>query len=524
MIAPRSANPRARAIVLQAALFVVGLVALASTPAKGFAVISKHRRYAFHNIIPSQSHFETILHPSRRLSVRSISPSWSTLYGKKDKRKGGGGGKVGGGSRMPQQEKQSVKDARFDAVTRQFMFTMVGLTKTLPDKSKQILKNIHLSFYPGAKIGVVGLNGSGTRRVSFVVVPFLALNPVYHVFVATACMLTLSALSIGKSTLLKIMAGVDSEFEGTARPLPGASIGYLSQEPELPFATVQECVDDAVRSSKAILDEYNTLSMRLAEPDLPEAETNRILAKTEELTNQIEANNLWELDRMVSRAMDALRVPPGNALTAVLSGGEKRRVALCRLLLKNHDMLLLDEPTNHLDTESIAWLEQYLSKFKGTVVCITHDRYFLENVAQWILELDRGEGIPHEGNYSSWLAAKNARLMGEAKKETAQTRAMAMELEWIRSNPKAKGNKSKARLNRYEELLSRTPPEVRTSGQIWIPPGPRLGNNVVDVQGLRKSFGDRLLIDDLTFSIPPASILGVVGPNGGTSMFAALGG
>lgn len=322
--------------------------------------------------------------------------------------------------------------------------------------------------------------------------------------------------TIGKSTLLKIMAGVDTEFEGTARPLPGASIGYLSQEPELPFATVQECVDDAVQSSRDVIDEYNRLSMSLGDPGLTEAAMQKIMVQTEALTNQIEANNLWELDRMVSRAMDALRVPPGNALTAVLSGGEKRRVALCRLLLKNHDMLLLDEPSNHLDTESIAWLEQYLSKFKGTVVCITHDRYFLENVAEWILELDRGEGIPHKGNYSSWLAAKNARLMGEAKKETAQTRALATELEWIRSNPKAKGNKSKARLNRYEELLTRTPSEVHTAGQIWIPPGPRLGNVVVDVQNLRKSFGDRLLMDDLTFSMPPAGILGVVGPNGGT--------
>lgn len=396
------------------------------------------------------------------------------LFGKKDKRKNSGGGS----KQQPQQEKQSVKDARFDAMTRQFMFTLVGLTKTLPDKSKQILKNIHLSFYPGAKIGVVGLNGSG------------------------------------KSTLLKIMAGVDTEFDGIARPLPGASIGYLSQEPELPFETVQECVDDAVQSSKDILEVYNTLSMKLADPSLSSDEMNQILARTEELTNQIEAGGLWELERMVSRAMDALRVPPGDAKTAVLSGGEKRRVALCRLLLKNHDLLLLDEPSNHLDTDSIAWLEQYLAKFKGTVVCITHDRYFLENVAQWILELDRGEGIPHEGNYSSWLAAKNARLLGEAKKETAQSRALATELEWIRSNPKAKGNKSKARLNRYEELLSYTPREVRNAGQIWIPPGPRLGDVVVEVQNIRKSFENRLLIDDLSFSMPKAGILGVVGPNG----------
>jgi sulfate-transporting ATPase len=271
---------------------------------------------------------------------RIVSPT--VLFGKKDKRKGGGGGGGPGGNKsrgqQPAQEKQSVKDARFDANTRQFMFTLVGLTKVLPDKSKTILKNINLSFYPGAKIGVVGLNGSG------------------------------------KSTLMKIMAGVETEFDGTARPLPGASIGYLSQEPELGYDTVQECVDDAVKSSQAILDDFNALSMKLADPDLSDEEMQSIMSKTEALTNQIEAGNLWELDRVVSRAMDALRVPAGDAKTATLSGGEKRRVALCRLLLANHDMLLLDEPTNHLDAQSIAWLEQFLAQFKGTVVCITHDR------------------------------------------------------------------------------------------------------------------------------------------------------
>ncbi|KAL7571559.1 hypothetical protein ACA910_020975 [Epithemia clementina (nom. ined.)] len=359
------------------------------------------------------------------------------------------------------------------------MFTLVGLTKVLPDKSKTILKNINLSFYPGAKIGVVGLNGSG------------------------------------KSTLLKIMAGLDTEYDGLARPLPGASIGYLAQEPELTHETVQECIDDAVQSSQAILDEYTKLSMKLADPDLSADETNTIMSRTEVLTNQIEAANLWELDRMVSRAMDSLRVPPGDAKISVLSGGEKRRVALCRLLLSNHDMLLLDEPTNHLDVQSIAWLEQFLEQFIGTVVCITHDRYFLENVAQWILELDRGEGIPHEGNYSSWLAAKNKRLTEEKKEQTATAKAVAAELEWIRSNPKAKGNKSKARLNRYEELLAAAAPrELRNAGQIYIPPGPRLGSVVVDVNGLTKSFGNRKLLDDVTFSLPPGGIVGVIGPNG----------
>ncbi|CAB9496079.1 ATP-binding protein ChvD (Fragment) [Seminavis robusta] len=412
------------------------------------------------------------------------------LFGKKAARKNkggggkggggkGGGGKGGGGKGQPRQEKQSVQDQRFDAATRQFMFTMVGLTKMLPDKSKNILKNINLSFYPGAKIGVVGLNGSG------------------------------------KSTLLKIMAGIDKEFDGTARPLPGASIGYLSQEPELEFETVQECVDDAVKSSQAVLDEYNEQSLKLADPNIDDEAMNAAMARMEKLNDQIEAGDLWDLDRVVSRAMDALRVPPGDAKTAVLSGGEKRRVALCRLLLSNHDMLLLDEPTNHLDAESIQWLEMFLAQFKGTVVCITHDRYFLENVAEWILELDRGEGIPHKGNYSSWLEAKNKRLAEEKKESTAAAKAVAAELEWIRSNPKAKGNKSKARLNRYDELLAAAAPqELRNAGQIYIPPGPRLGDKVVDIQNLRKSFDDRLLIDDLSFEMPKAGIVGVIGPNG----------
>ena len=375
-----------------------------------------------------------------------------------------------------QQEKASVKEARFDAATRQFMFTLVGLTKTLPDKSKDILKNINLSFYPGAKIGVVGLNGSG------------------------------------KSTLLKIMAGIEKEFDGIARPLPGASIGYLPQEPILEHETVQECIDAAVASSKAILDEYNELSMSMANPDISDEEMTTAMSKLETIGNKIEAENLWELDRTVERAMDSLRVPPGDAKTAVLSGGEKRRVSLCQLLLGSHDMLLLDEPTNHLDAESISWLEQFLDKFQGTVVCITHDRYFLENVAQWILELDRGQGIPFEGNYSQWLEAKNKRLEGEKKSQTAAAKAVAAELEWVRSNPKAKGTKSKARLRRYDELLlAAAPTELRNEGQIYIPPGPRLGDVVIDVSNVKKAFGDRLLIDNLEFSLPKAGIVGVIG-------------
>jgi len=407
-----------------------------------------------------------------------ISDHSTCIYGKKAKRKGGGGGGKARGQQA-RQEKQSVQEARFDAATRQFMFTLVGLTKVLPDKSKIILNNINLSFYPGAKIGIVGLNGSG------------------------------------KSTLLKIMAGVDREFDGTARPLPGASVGYLPQEPELNFDTVQECIDEAVKSSQDILDEYTAVSMKLADPDLTDDEMGTVMARTEELTNKIEAANLWELDRIVSRAMDSLRVPSGDSKVAVLSGGEKRRVALCRLLLGNHDMLLLDEPSNHLDVQSIAWMEKFLEEFKGTVVTITHDRYFLENVAQWILELDRGEGIPFEGNYSAWLEAKNKRLAEEKKQQTASAKAMAAELDWIRSNPKAKGNKSKARLNRYDELLAAAAPkELRNAGQIYIPPGPRLGDVVIDVDGVSKSFGDRLLLDDVSFSLPKGGIVGVIGPNG----------
>ena len=395
----------------------------------------------------------------------------------KKKKSGASGG--GGGKKQAPQEKQSVKDARFDAQTRQFMFTILGLSKVLPDKSKTLLKNINLCFYPGAKIGVVGLNGSG------------------------------------KSTLLKIMAGVDQEFDGTARPLPGASIGYLPQEPSLKYETVQECVDAAVKSSRALLNEYNELSVKLADPDLSDDEMNSLMTKLGTMGDDIEAKNLWELDRTVERAMDALRLPPGDAKTTVLSGGEKRRVSLCQLLLGNHDMLLLDEPTNHLDAESISWLEQFLAQFAGTVVCITHDRYFLENIAQWILELDRGEGIPFEGNYSDWLEHKQRRLEGEQKAETAAAKAVQAELEWVRSSPKGRSAKSKARLNRYDELLSAAAPkEMMQAGQIYIPPGPRLGDVVIDAKNVQKAFGDRLLINALEFSLPQAGIVGVIGPNG----------
>jgi len=416
--------------------------------------------------------------PSTTTTVPTISRT-TPLFGKKKK-----GGTPGGPNKYKKQsqapqEKASVKEARFQAATNQFMFTLAGLTKTLPDKSKDILKNIHLSFYPGAKIGVVGLNGSG------------------------------------KSTLIKIMAGIITEFDGVARPMPGASIGYLPQEPVLEFETVKECIDSAIAPSRKILEDYNELGLKLADPDLGEEEMAKVMAKLETAGDVIEAANLWELDRTVERAMDSLRCPSGDAKTGVLSGGEKRRVSLCQLLLGSHDMLLLDEPTNHLDAESISWLEQFLEQFKGTVVCITHDRYFLENVAGWILELDRGQGYPFEGNYSQWLESKDKRLTEEQKSSTAAARAVSAELDWIRSNPKAKGNKSKARLNRYDELLSAAAPtELRTEGRIYIPPGPRLGDVVVDAKNVRKSFGDRMLVDGLEFSLPKAGIVGVIGPNG----------
>jgi len=414
----------------------------------------------------------------RRSQVRHHAPHRAPttfLHGKKKKK-----GKAPGAKRnQAPQEKASVKEARFDAATRQFMFTLVGLSKTLPDKSKEILNNINLSFYPGAKIGVVGLNGSG------------------------------------KSTLFKIMAGIDKEFDGIARPLPGASIGYLPQEPVLEYDTVQECIDAAVASSRAVLDEYNNLSMKLADPDITDDQMTSALSKLEVIGDNIEAQNLWDLDRTVERAMDSLRVPPGDAKTNVLSGGEKRRVSLCQLLLGSFDMLLLDEPTNHLDAESISWLEQFLDQFQGTVVAITHDRYFLENVAAWILELDRGKGIPFEGNYSQWLEAKNSRLEGEKKSHTAAAKAVAAELEWVRSTPKAKGTKSKARLKQYDELLlSAAPTEMQTEGQIYIPPGPRLGDVVIDVAGVSKGFGERQLMVDVDFVLPKAGIVGVIGPNG----------
>jgi ATP-binding cassette ChvD family protein len=396
------------------------------------------------------------------------------LRGKKDKKFKAPSGQQSGPTKA---EKQGQAD-RFDALTRQFMFTVKGLTKTLPDGSRTLLKNIHLCFYPGAKIGVVGLNGSG------------------------------------KSSLLKIMAGVDKEFTGEAVPMPGASIGYLPQEPTLEGKTVIDNINLGVKKSQDLLDRFTELSAKCAEP-LSDDEMTKVMNELTEVQNKIDAGNLWEIDRVKQRAMDALRCPPPDAVVDILSGGEKRRVALARLLLENHDLLLLDEPTNHLDAESVAWLERYLQDFKGTVVGITHDRYFLENSCAWILEMDRGEGIPYEGNYSGWLEKKAKRMEDEKKQDDRTKKTLQSELEWVRSNPKARQTKSKARLDKYEEMLTTPAREALAhTASIYIPPGPRLGDVVIEAKGVTKSYGDRCLFSDLTFSLPPGAIVGICGPNG----------
>jgi ATP-binding cassette ChvD family protein len=359
--------------------------------------------------------------------------------------------------------------------------------KVVPPK-KHILRDISLSFFPGAKIGVLGLNGSG------------------------------------KSTLLRIMAGIDKDIEGEARPQPGIKIGYLPQEPQLdPAKTVRGNVEEGVAETKAILDRFNAISDAFADPD---ADFDKLLAEQAELQDKIEAAGAWELDRKLEIAADALRLPDWDADVNTLSGGEKRRVALCRLLLSNPDMLLLDEPTNHLDAESVAWLEKFLHNYPGTVVAVTHDRYFLDNVAGWILELDRGYGIPWEGNYSSWLEQKEQRLGVEEKQETSRQKAMKAELEWVRSNPKGRHAKSKARLARFEELSSQEVQKRNETQEIYIPPGPRLGDVVIEADNISKGFGERLLINGLSFKLPPGGIVGIIGPNGAgkTTLFRMMAG
>ncbi|HKQ19363.1 MAG TPA: energy-dependent translational throttle protein EttA [Candidatus Eisenbacteria bacterium] len=371
----------------------------------------------------------------------------------------------------------------------QFIFTMYKVSKVYPP-NKEVLKDISLSFYPGAKIGVLGLNGAG------------------------------------KSTLLRIMAGVEDGYMGEARAAKGIKIGFLSQEPLLDESKdVLGNVMEGVAGTKALLDRFNELNLRLGE-DLDADAMEQTMEEHGRVMAEIEAKNAWELDRTIEIAMDALRVPPGDTNVKTLSGGERRRVALCRLLLSSPDMLLLDEPTNHLDAESVAWLERFLKEFAGTVVAVTHDRYFLDNVAGWILELDRGRGIPWEGNYSSWLDQKQARLALEEKQESARQRTLQRELEWIRLSPRARQAKSKARVTAYERLLSEDAEKRTERLEISIPPGPRLGNLVVEAKELVKGYGDRVLIDGLSFSLPPGGIVGVIGPNGAgkTTLFRMISG
>jgi ATP-binding cassette ChvD family protein len=373
-------------------------------------------------------------------------------------------------------------------MAHQYIFTMVNLRKVVPPQ-REILRGIWLSFLPGAKIGVLGPNGAG------------------------------------KSTLLRIMAGVDRDFAGEAFAAEGTRIGYLSQDPRLdPAKDVLGNVEEGVAATRALIARFDELNEKLAS-DLSEADSERLMAEYQRVQDAIEASNAWELDRQLEIAMDALRLPPSNADVTKISGGERRRVALCKVLLERPDLLLLDEPTNHLDAESVAWLERHLAEFPGTVVAVTHDRYFLDNVAGWILELDRGAGIPWQGNYSSWLAQKESRLAVEEKQESARRRSLQRELEWVRMAPRARHAKSRARIERYESLLAEGGPESRMeTREIYIPPGPRLGDVVVRAEGVRKAYGDRLLMEDLSFDLPRGGIVGVIGPNGAgkTTLFKMI--
>jgi ATP-binding cassette ChvD family protein len=369
----------------------------------------------------------------------------------------------------------------------QYIYTMKGLGKVHPPDA-QVLKDIWLSFLPGAKIGVLGLNGAG------------------------------------KSSLLKIMAGEDTSFIGEAFPADGITVGFLHQEPQLnPTKTVKENVEEGVEETKKVLERYDELNMKLGE-DLSPEEMEKVLDEQGRLQDRIDQLNAWEIDSQLELAMDALRCPPPDADVTTLSGGERRRVALCRLLLKSPDLLLLDEPTNHLDAESVAWLERFLKEYKGTVVAVTHDRYFLDNAAEWILELDRGHGIPWKGNYSSWLDQKQQRLAQEEKTESKRQKTLQRELEFIRMSPRARQAKGKARLNAYEQLLNEDQAQKIEQVEIYIPPGPRLGDVVVEARGLRKAYGDQLLMDDLSFTLPRGGIVGVIGPNGAgkTTLFRMI--
>ena len=368
---------------------------------------------------------------------------------------------------------------------KKIIFSMVGLSKNFGPQ-KRVLNNIYLSFFYGAKIGIIGLNGAG------------------------------------KSTLLKIIAGIETEYQGEVVWSPGYSVGYLEQDPKLdPNKTVRECVQEGVQPIMDMLREYDEINAAFAEPD---ADFDKLLARQAELQDKLDAADAWNIDQRLDRAMDALRCPPDDANVTTLSGGERRRVALCRLLLQQPDVLLLDESTNHLDAESIDWLEQHLQQYAGTVICITHDRYFLDNVAGWILELDRGEGIPWKGNYSSWLDQKTNRMAQEEKQASKRRKTLERELEWIRMAPKARQAKSKARLEAYDRMLNEEQKEREERLEIFIPNGPRLGNKVINAEGVAKSFGDRLLFEDMNFMLPPNGIVGIIGPNGAgkTTLFRMI--
>jgi ATP-binding cassette ChvD family protein len=371
-------------------------------------------------------------------------------------------------------------------MSQQYIFQMEGVTKIY--EQKEVLQNIWLAFFPGAKIGVIGNNGAG------------------------------------KSTLLRIMAGEDQDFMGTAKPAKGTTVGYFPQEPRLdPAYTVEQCINEAVAPQRATLERYNELNMKLGE-DLSPEEMEQVLEEQARVQDQIDAANLWELDRTLEIAADAMRLPPGDAKVEHLSGGEKRRVALCQMLLRRPDMLLLDEPTNHLDAESVAWLEHFLQEFPGTVVAITHDRYFLDNAAQWILELDRGKGFPYQGNYTGWLEQKQARLSVEEKKESKRQKTLKRELEWVKMNPKARAVKNKARLERYEQLAAQEYDARDEAADIQIPVGRALGELVVEAKNVSKAFGDRLLFENMNFRLPRGGIVGVIGPNGAgkTTLFKMI--
>ena len=385
------------------------------------------------------------------------------------------------------------------------IFSMNGVGKVLPHNNKVILKDIYLSFFYGAKIGIIGLNGSGKSTLMKIIAG-------------------VEKNGSGKSTLMKIIAGVEKSYQGEVVWAPGYTVGYLEQEPQMdPDKTVIEVVKEGVQEVADLLREYEEINMKFAEP-MSDDEMNALIERQGELTEKIEHCDGWELDSKLERAMDALQCPPSEARIANLSGGERRRVALCRLLLRQPDVLLLDEPTNHLDTESIQWLEAHLRQYKGTVIAVTHDRYFLDNVAGWILELDRGEGIPWKGNYSSWLEQKSKRLEMEEKQESKRRKTLERELEWVRMAPKARQAKSKARLGAYEKLASQDGKAKEAALEIYIPNGPRLGNRVIEFNDVSKAYGDKLLFEHLTFALPPAGIVGVIGPNGAgkTTLFRLI--